>query len=317
MARLLNSIDFDVLYLNSFFSFQFSIKPLLLRRLKLIPEVFTIVAPRGEFSPGALVLKWFKKRIFITFARSIGLYRYIHWQASSDLEAMDISNVFFNDNKIAVDSLISVASDVGSNHYVKSQLIKPLKRPGMLEIAFLSRISPKKNLDGALSMLIGLNGNITFNIFGPVEDQCYWQRCQSICDVLNTNIKVNFHGAVGHNSVKDAFCANHLFLFPTHGENFGHVILEAFLEGCPVLLSDQTPWRNLESLRVGWDLPLDSPDEFRSVLKRCVDMDNEEFTNISRSAMDYGKRFMNDSSNLECNKRLFTSLSNGNLPKQK
>jgi hypothetical protein len=38
-----------------------------------------------------------------------------------------------------------------------------------------------------------------------------------------------------------------LFLFPTLGENYGHVISEALASGCPVVISDQTPWRNLEA----------------------------------------------------------------------
>ena len=55
--KIFYSTDSDVIYLNSFFSPYFTIKPLLLRRLRLIPTKPVIVAPRGEFSPGALGLK--------------------------------------------------------------------------------------------------------------------------------------------------------------------------------------------------------------------------------------------------------------------
>ena len=47
----------DIIYLNSFFSPIFTIRPMILRRLGLIPNVPVIVAPRGEFSPGALESK--------------------------------------------------------------------------------------------------------------------------------------------------------------------------------------------------------------------------------------------------------------------
>ena len=36
-----------------------------------------------------------------------------------------------------------------------------------------------------------------------------------------------------------------LFVLPTLGENFGHVIIEALTLGIPVLLSDRTPWTSI------------------------------------------------------------------------
>jgi glycosyltransferase involved in cell wall biosynthesis len=47
-------------------------------------------------------------------------------------------------------------------------------------------------------------------------------------------------------------------VLPTYNENFGYVILEALLAGCPVILSDQPPWRDLEARQVGWTIPLAS-----------------------------------------------------------
>ena len=44
---------------------------------------------------------------------------------------------------------------------------------------------------------------------------------------------------------------------PTTHENFGHAVVEAWAHGRPVLLSDQTPWRGLAELDLGWDLQLD------------------------------------------------------------
>ena len=75
---------------------------------------------------------------------------------------------------------------------------------------------------------------------------------------------------------------NHLFFLPTLGENFGHIILEAFCAGCPVLISDQTPWRDLEEKGVGWNLPLDQPELFREVLQRFAGMENAEYIKWSK-----------------------------------
>ena len=73
--KILCSTECDVVYLNSFFSPYFTIKPLLLRRLRLTPEKPLIIAPRGEFSPGALGLKNLKKQAYLLAVKVFGLYR--------------------------------------------------------------------------------------------------------------------------------------------------------------------------------------------------------------------------------------------------
>jgi glycosyltransferase involved in cell wall biosynthesis len=46
----------------------------------------------------------------------------------------------------------------------------------------------------------------------------------------------------------------HALLLPSEGENFGHAIVEAFANGRPVLISKNTPWKNLAAQRAGWDV---------------------------------------------------------------
>src|SRR5690606_28454876 len=56
LSRLIGTTPHDILYLNSFFSPRFTIAPLVARRLGLVPRRPAIIAPRGEFSAGALML---------------------------------------------------------------------------------------------------------------------------------------------------------------------------------------------------------------------------------------------------------------------
>src|SRR5690625_2299439 len=49
--RLINSIKYDVLYLNSFFSYKFSFIPSFFRKTKQISNKPIVIAPRGQFSP--------------------------------------------------------------------------------------------------------------------------------------------------------------------------------------------------------------------------------------------------------------------------
>jgi len=298
--KIICSTQCDVIYLNSFFSPHFTIKPLLLKRLGLIPDKPLIIAPRGEFSPGALGLKSLKKRVYLLAAKAFGLYRGIVWQASSEHEEADIRRWFGNDVRVLIAPNLPPAL-----HSADKLPPKGGKIEGCLKIIFLSRISRMKNLNGALEMLKGLKGKVEFNIYGPMEDKSYWAECRKIISSLPENIEVRYCGSVEHDKVGAVMREHDIFFFPTLGENFGHVILEALCAGCPVLISDQTPWRDLENKGVGWDLSLDKPEMFRDVLQKCVDMDQDERAKWSRQAMNYGLEVTKDDGVVEQNRQLF------------
>src|SRR5690606_1255432 len=101
------------------------------------------------------------------------------------------------------------------------------KDKSVLKIAFLSRISPIKNLTYALKVLSKIKKSIQFDIYGPLEDKTYWQECQDIIENMPENIKVNYKGQLNPNMVVDTLSEYDLFFMPTQGENYGHVIAEA------------------------------------------------------------------------------------------
>src|SRR6185295_19698195 len=109
--------------------------------------------------------------------------------------------------------------------------------------------------------------------------------------------------------VAEVFRAHELFLFPTRGENFGHVVLEAMVSGCPVLVSDRTPWRGLARYGAGWDLPLDDVGGMRAVVQRCVDMDEEEFRPWSAHAAHFGREASADERPVRWNRALFEQVA--------
>lgn len=143
-----------------------------------------------------------------------------------------------------------------------------------VRLFFLSRISPKKNLDFALQVLGKVESTLVFDVYGPIEDKVYWQTCLDLIEKLPSNIVVNYCGAVTPDQVADVFSGYDLFFFPTRGENYGHVIAESLSAGTPVLLSDQTPWQTLENDKLGWDLPLDL-ELFARKIEEVAAMDAE------------------------------------------
>jgi glycosyltransferase involved in cell wall biosynthesis len=302
LCGLLREEDYDLIYLNSFFS-TYSRKVLLLRRLGLIPYKPVILAPRGEFSAGALEIKAFKKYIYLKMMKFIHLTHGIMWQASSQHEKDDILKAFHG----TVDSQsVFVAPNLpASLPSVPRSMEKATKQSGKARIVFLSRIARKKNLLFALRCLHHVIGDVKFDIYGPIEDKSYWYECQSVIESLPDRVQVSYQGAVAPEKVDAIFRRYHLFLFPTLGENFGHVILESLRAGCPVLISDQTPWGGLTERNAGWEVQLSDIEKFHRILNELILMDESQFTFWSEGARDYGMTFAKDPSLIEVNRELF------------
>jgi len=145
-----------------------------------------------------------------------------------------------------------------------------------------------KNLQMAIEVLRDVKGNVTFNIFGPLEDQRYWRDCLETVERLPSNIVVRYRGPIAPSDVAAALANHHLFVLPTLGENYGHAIVESLLAGCPVLISDRTPWRDLAKRRAGWDISLSEPNLFREVIQQCVEMDEAQLAEWSQGAYRFG-----------------------------
>jgi glycosyltransferase involved in cell wall biosynthesis len=275
ISNLIANTPHDVLYLNSFFDPIFTLKPLLARKLGWIPIKPVIIAPRGEFSEGAIKLKRLKKYLFIKLSSFFQLYENMTWHASSEHEALDIVRVMN-----ASSTLIHVAPDLPTPKITDSSF-DILEERAHLRIVFLSRISPKKNLEYALTVLSEVTASVIFHIYGPIEDANYWQKCKELIKQLPINVSVSYLGSVNPEQVTTIFSRYDLFFFPTKGENYGHVIAESLSVGTAVLLSDQTPWRGLEGEQLGWDIPLQQRHRFVDIIDELLALTPEQ-RNVGR-----------------------------------
>jgi len=305
--KIIDDSHCKIMYLNSFFDYKFTIVPLILNKSKKIDVNKIIVAPRGQFSPGALGLKSKKKKLFISVSKIFGLYKNLLWHATADSEKEHIHKIFGDEANIIV------ANNLTAN-YSNLTYDKDLeKSKGELRIVFVSRIHPKKNLKLAIQLLSKINGTVIFNIYGPIEDVQYWEECKREIAKLPINITVNYQGIVNHEDIMSVFNKHHVFLFPTLGENFGHVISEALIGGCPVIISDQTPWRDLNQLQVGWDINLKDENKFIEAIQTCVDFKEDEYREMSINAFNYGKQSSNSDSEIQNYIKLFNYIEDSNL----
>ncbi len=302
LAHLIRATPHDVLYLNSFFSPFFTVRVLLLRRLGLLPPRPVVLSPKGELSRGALGEKALKKRAYLAVSRGLHLYDDLIWQASTSDEAREIRDAMIHDQSLP--KRICVASDL-SRPYIPDETTRRVKTPGVLRLAFLSRISPKKNLIGALEILGGTSASIELDIFGPLEDRDYWAECERRLRGLPPSVRAAYRGVLAPQEVGPTLAGYDLLLLPTKGENYGHVIVEALAAGCPVLISDRTPWRGLAAHGAGWDLPLTDLDAFRRVLETCAAMGPEEHRALSRGAIAFAERHAHAAAPVEQHRALF------------
>jgi len=302
VGRLLSNTPHDVLYLNSFFAYSFTGLPLLARRLGLAPKLPCVIAPRGEFSSGAVALKARKKRLYLSVVKALGLYRGLHWQASSSFEVDDIRREFGQQANV-----IEVAPNLPPKHEIAiaSAQNKYVRKPGPLRIVFLSRISPKKNLDFALRVLAKVQAIVDFRIYGPQEEQAYWQSCMKLIDALPSNIRAHYLGEVHHIQINEILTEHDLFFLPTRGENYGHVIFEALSAGIPVLISNKTPWRDLEAHGIGWAMSLDDEQAFAKRIDDVASWPDENFLKVRILAQKYARERALNSTVLDVNRQLF------------
>jgi glycosyltransferase involved in cell wall biosynthesis len=276
----------DALYLNSLFSLEFTLIPLALRRLGLIPRRGLVVAPRGELHPSALAIKRTRKRMVLWLVRRLGLLDDAIWHAATTTELQSVHRLF------GPQARGLVARDITAQP--GPAIEGPAKEQGALELAFVSRISPMKNLEFAIKALRKVRGRVNFNIYGPIEDPHYWAECQRLASELPPNVRLEYRGLVEPDRIAEVVAAHHLFFLPTQGESFGHAITEALMAGRPVLISDQTPWHGLAERHAGWDLPLSQPDLFAQVIERCVQMSAEEHAAWTAGARRLGREIAED-----------------------
>ena len=297
--------SWDLVYFQSFFNMNFTVKPLVWLRLRLLHAGQILVAPRGQFSSGAIAIRSFKKRSFLLLSMVTGLYKNIFWQASSVYEKEDMLREI---GTYASPEDMFVASDIPpKSQHLPTNSVNP---PDRLQIIFLSRITRMKNLHYAINILGRVSVSVQFNIYGPVDqDVSYWRDCKHLLELLPEHVSYEYKGVVHPGQIGGLFSKHDLFLFPTQGENFGHVILESLCTGCPVVLSDQTSWDNLEAQGVGWTIPLSRKDLFVRIIEEFSEEPISRRAERRQRCKDYASRFLADGKIVNDSRRMLTHLT--------
>jgi glycosyltransferase involved in cell wall biosynthesis len=104
---------------------------------------------------------------------------------------------------------------------------------------------------------------------------------------LPKHVKVNYQRELQFNEVQQTIGNYHFLFMPTLNENFGHSIVESLLCGCPAIISDQTPWTDLEINQAGFAISLNNTPAFVEAIVNSAQLNQEQFKKTSNEATVY------------------------------
>lgn len=272
-----NKIKFDLLFLNSIFSFQYTVLPIILTNSPIILSI------RGMLHPSALKQKKIKKLLYLFFFKIIMLFRDIKFHVTDDVEKKYVENVF--GNRYAIFVLPNIP-----NLFKQQYLKKEVNNLNLISIAIVSSMKNHLNL---LLALMNCKSNIIYKIYGPIKDNEYWDKCKLIMEELPHNIKVLYMGPVLPLEVEKVLVWAHVKILPSRSENYGHSMVEALSAGKPLISSHFIPWNDLNINNAGFNVNPDNIDELTNAIEFYANSDDTNYNKLSGNASVYIRNKVN------------------------
>ncbi|MDA7803008.1 glycosyltransferase [Crocinitomix sp.] len=290
-------IDPDALYLNSLFSKLYTLVP-----MTLVKKIPIVIAPRGMLGVGALEIKKAKKLLFLRFTKYLRFYKSLTWHASTQDEVDEIKAAYGENAKIVIAQNIPTAQQLSLEDIIKK------RKTGNVRFVFVSRIAKIKNLHLAVNAMkhVQADQKVEFHIYGNIEDKDYFKKIQRQFQDYG-NVSIEYKGALNPTLLSSTFLYADFFILPTKHENYGHAIVEAWANGCPVIVSQNTPWRNLRVRNLGWDVDINEPEGLINAIQEAVDLGEEDYLSMVRESFNFFKDEISDIEIIEANRKLFTN----------
>lgn len=212
-----------------------------------------VVSPHGMLEPWAWRHKRWKKWPYFYLVERRYLAGAEHLVATSTVEESNLSKFF---PKMPCTVLpLGLTSSYGPG-YAKTRENLGWGESELV-LLFLSRIHPKKNLNGLLEALAALgpipcSRSVRLVIVGGGEDRYVRQLKGLANEHRNSLPRIDWVGEIWGEGKWPYLQGADLMCLPSFSENSGFSILEALQVGTRVLTTDQTPWSALPSWKAGW-----------------------------------------------------------------
>ncbi len=291
LRLIMKQLQPDTVYINGVYSLFFVVYPLLIFRNNKSCKI--VIAPRGMLQRGALAIKAYKKRMYLAVLKRIIALNPISWHVTTPQEADDLKVKFSNPDLILLGNISSYSSEA---------MLRGHRSESTCTFGTVALISPMKNIHLILLAMRDITAPVYYKIYGPIKDAAYWQSCLELIATLPENISVRYFGDLPPSETADAIGGFDFYIQPSVSENFGHSIFEAFNAGVPVIISDQTPWKNLYDQEAGWDVNLPEPDSLKKAIEEALAMNDDRYRQFQRGARSIADRYVreNDMVQLYC-----------------
>lgn len=243
-----------------------------------------VVTPDGDLCDEALAIKPLKKKIALALCCVLGAFNKVYFQITLPEEGVNLTKY------------LGVSSDrvqlLPNLPFMLENRMGYRKEKGVLKAVFCSRFSAQKNPNLAIEMLLDAaiaapSLHFSFDIYGTMEDEALWEKCERLIKAAPHNLRVEYHGALSPGKAKTVFMDYDLMVLPTKSENYCYAVEESLLCGCPVLLSrGTTPWDDLDGV-AGYVEPLSEPHRFVERLLTIARMDEGVYAAFTASVRSY------------------------------
>jgi glycosyltransferase involved in cell wall biosynthesis len=268
--------------------------------MTLVKKIPIIIAPRGMLGAGALEIKKVKKTVFLKLTKLMRFYKQVTWHASTTEEEKEIRAAYGSSADIVVAQNIPTAQQLLLEDIIEK------RNTGVVRFLFISRIAIKKNLHLAVQALREVKSEkpVEFHIYGNIEDENYFKKIEGHIKDYG-NVSIAYKGPLNPALVPTTFLYADYFILPTKHENYGHAIVESWANGCPVLVSKNTPWKDLRVRNLGWDVDITEPKALLDAVQEAIDLSAEEYLTMVRESYAFFKEKISDNEIIEANRKLF------------
>ena len=263
--------DYDIIHVHSLWSFVNFVPGI----LKLNKNVKLIVSPRGTLSQWSLNHSKIKKTLFGPL-QFLLLKNADAFHVTSSLEFDEVRSCGCKQPIFIIPNGVNITNK------------KTTKTKTVRTCLFLSRIHPKKGLELLLQAWYEVSSRKDFCwelIIAGKGDKRYEHKIRNIVD--NTPF-ARFIGPIYSEKKSELFSNSDLFVLPTYSENFGLVIAEALSFSIPVIVSDQSPWNQINDLGCGWCIP-NNFDVLKSTLIHALSLSDLQRQKMGSIGFSYIK----------------------------
>ncbi len=279
-GKIMDETEPDIVYASGTITTYFYYNKELFAEAKK-RNIPVLITPDGDVLDNAMKHKRIKKFGSALFCRLKSAFSGVWFQATTAGEVKNLPKYLgIKPERITLIPNMPCVFDSRKNYE---------KDEGTLKVVFSGRIHPIKNLLFAIKCLCKLKQNVTFDIYGSMEDVEYWNECKKAIAEAPKNVRIEYKGRLDSAKAREISKDYDCFFLPTVSENYGYVIEEALLCGCPVIISrGTTPWDDVHGV-AGFTAELGDTEAFVSELDRIADMDTTRYNEYTKGLNEYIK----------------------------